>query len=177
MSFTVVRRFLQKSCYSYVTASTFIITNFMLLNSLNSSTICDDVISGNSNKIDVKVTSTGIGNKPKITKSKKNIPDCETPACHSTIQSLNKSMLGIKKSYPTDSKENKKSDGLQLQLQGCPIDINVLGASTWNLIHTLAEHISEEPDIDEQTQIITFMQTLSALYPCHICRVSYCIMY
>ena len=47
----------------------------------------------------------------------------------------------------------------------------MLGASTWNLIHTIAEHISEYPDEVEQKQITSFIETLSALYPCHICQV------
>jgi len=57
-------------------------------------------------------------------------------------------------------------------LTGCPIDINVLGASAWNLIHTVAEHIPDEPSEDDQRRIESFIVNLAYLYPCHICRVS-----
>lgn len=53
---------------------------------------------------------------------------------------------------------------------GCPVGISTLGHSTWNLIHTIAEYIPEQPTEEEQRQIASFMELLATLYPCSICR-------
>lgn len=111
-------------------------------------------------------------------KGHSKLPECDVPACSSTINSLNQAMLGARKRNPATG----SSDVIEAAvsgagnssdiLTGCPIDINVLGASTWNLIHTIAEHIPEEPSDEERDRIESFMTNLAFLYPCHVCRVS-----
>jgi hypothetical protein len=110
-------------------------------------------------------------------KAGSKIPDCEVPACSSTINSLNQAMLGAKK-RPKGGHAGAGAVAAAPTVQtspdvltGCPIDINVLGASAWNLIHTIAEHIPEDPSEEEQHRISSFMVNLAYLYPCHICRV------
>ena len=123
------------------------------------------------------------------------VPDCETPACSSTINNLTQAMSGIhitKKNNKYNNKNNKNiksnekhsdthnntdtdnnENNDKTKLHGCPINTIELGRSAWNVIHTLAEHISEQPNEEEQHNIISFMNSFSMLYPCHICRVSY----
>ena len=59
-----------------------------------------------------------------------------------------------------------------LPSSGCPIGIEELGNSTWNLLHTLAENFPEYPNEREQSQLGDFVKLLATLYPCQHCRVS-----
>lgn len=97
-------------------------------------------------------------------KTKAIIPDCATPACSSTMNNLSQAFSSV-------DKKKKVVKGEKPTLKGCPINTIELGRSAWNVIHTLAEHISEEPDEEEQQYIKSFMKSFSMLYPCHVCRV------
>ena len=100
--------------------------------------------------------------------------ECESPACHSTIQNLNKAMLGLnvnKEKLKSGTVLANKEQLNDLPSTGCPIGIELLGNSTWNLLHTIAENAPEIPDETEQARISNFVTLLASLYPCQHCRV------
>ncbi|KAJ8124673.1 hypothetical protein O1611_g8967 [Lasiodiplodia mahajangana] len=51
----------------------------------------------------------------------------------------------------------------------CPPDIQVLGRSTWTLLHTIAATYPKSPTYKEQSDLKTFMGIFSRLYPCWMC--------
>lgn len=45
----------------------------------------------------------------------------------------------------------------------------LIGRSTWKLLHTIAATYSDEPSVEEQSNIQQFVQLLPKVYPCEIC--------
>jgi hypothetical protein len=52
----------------------------------------------------------------------------------------------------------------------CPLSKEEIGHSTWNVLHTVAAYIPENPSEDEQKRIISFIEAFSHLYPCEVCQ-------
>lgn len=108
---------------------------------------------------------------------KKPIPDCANPACKSKADLL----LAVMKHKGTgnDNKANPQksnqtaavnSDNFTSDIvQGCPVDKDELGKSTWNLIHTMAANYPEAPSADDILNARNFLNALSWLYPCPYC--------
>jgi FAD-linked sulfhydryl oxidase len=61
----------------------------------------------------------------------------------------------------------------QVQQQGCPVDREELGVSTWALLHTLAANIPEEPTEEEQKMLHQMVVGLARFYPCSICATDF----
>ena len=51
----------------------------------------------------------------------------------------------------------------------CPPDVEVLGRSTWTLLHSIAATYPPTPTPKEQSDIKSFMRLFSKLYPCWVC--------
>ncbi|KAF1816212.1 hepatopoietin HPO1 [Eremomyces bilateralis CBS 781.70] len=51
----------------------------------------------------------------------------------------------------------------------CPPDVAQLGRSTWTLLHALTASYPTSPSPTTQTSALTFVTTLSQLYPCWHC--------
>jgi hypothetical protein len=66
---------------------------------------------------------------PNLPKSfiKKQVDDCERPACHDTVAAINASLSRLQ------PKEGK-TQGTAVE---CPPDSPQLGKSSWNLLHTM----------------------------------------
>ena len=105
---------------------------------------------------------------------KGKLPDCEVPACSSTMKNLNRAMMGTKSNGAAIPSSRNSSTPVAAAAHvpvDCPASIEELGNSAWTLLHTMAEHISEHPDAAEQQQIVAFVTGMAALYPCRVCRV------
>ncbi len=112
--------------------------------------------------------------------------DCHNPVCHETLQNLNLAMLGRKAKSSNSSSnvertiDNENNSSITNHTlhenvieEHCPVSISVLGISTWNLIHTLAEYVPESPSESEKLYYSQFINSLAMIYPCDLCRVCY----
>jgi mitochondrial FAD-linked sulfhydryl oxidase len=92
--------------------------------------------------------------------------DCEIPACNST-----KEMMKLARQKRKELQSQPPQQLLQQNpyKPGCPVLREQLGASTWNLIHTIAANYPDEPTEIDKDNVKKFFQTLSYLYPCPHC--------
>ncbi|KAI9820892.1 MAG: hypothetical protein M1832_003525 [Thelocarpon impressellum] len=51
----------------------------------------------------------------------------------------------------------------------CPPDVDVLGAHTWTLLHTLTATYPRTPSPPQQCEMSTFLALFARLYPCSVC--------
>ena len=51
----------------------------------------------------------------------------------------------------------------------CPPDVEVLGRSSWTLLHTIAATYPEQPSRGQQSDMLSFVKLFSKLYPCWTC--------
>jgi len=69
----------------------------------------------------------------------------------------------------TKASESAKSGGTLPPLQGGRVDREVLGRSTWTLLHTLAAQFPEEPTKQQKKDAKTLLDVLTRIYPCGEC--------
>ncbi|UZJ57199.1 hypothetical protein CBS101457_006519 [Exobasidium rhododendri] len=55
------------------------------------------------------------------------------------------------------------------QHSSCPPDGEVIGNSTWTFLHSIAAYYPAEPSTKQQSSILSLIQSLPHLYPCHSC--------
>ena len=122
--------------------------------------------------------------------TKKGGIDCSIPACHSKAEMFKAAMQKAKIANTSANKGGDSSGGgsssgsssssssssssgrvlpTQSYSQGCPVDKDELGNSTWNLLHTIAATYKEDPTEEEQQMMMQFFKTLSLIYPCPHC--------
>lgn len=90
--------------------------------------------------------------------------DCPDPVCQSTSDMFAQALKGASKSTdPTKAAAKAKEPAR------CPLDINELGKSAWDVIHTMAAYYPEDPSEEQQRAATNFFTSLALLYPCHIC--------
>ncbi|KAL3990335.1 Erv1 / Alr family protein [Acanthocheilonema viteae] len=51
----------------------------------------------------------------------------------------------------------------------CPVTIEKLGNSTWNLLHTIAAYYPLKPTLEQKKNATTLMDLLGKIYPCSHC--------
>ncbi|TQS33130.1 hypothetical protein Golomagni_06535 [Golovinomyces magnicellulatus] len=51
----------------------------------------------------------------------------------------------------------------------CPPDIEVLGRSSWTLLHSIAATYPDTPSRTQQSDLLRFVDLFSKLYPCWVC--------
>lgn len=51
----------------------------------------------------------------------------------------------------------------------CPPDVEVLGRSTWTLLHSIAATYPEAATKSQQSDLLSFVGLFSKLYPCWVC--------
>lgn len=54
----------------------------------------------------------------------------------------------------------------------CPPDVEALGRSSWDLIHSIAATYPEDPSPEQRTALFAFLKSLPVLYPCGYCAES-----
>ncbi|KAH6649642.1 ERV/ALR sulfhydryl oxidase domain-containing protein [Chaetomium tenue] len=77
-------------------------------------------------------------------------------ACNSFASFTTQSKSALKAVAPAPTKD-------------CPPDVEVLGRSTWTLLHSIAAAYPPTPTPKEQSDIKSFMRLFSKLYPCWVC--------
>ncbi|KAF2436185.1 hypothetical protein EJ08DRAFT_645194 [Tothia fuscella] len=55
----------------------------------------------------------------------------------------------------------------------CPPDVELLGRSSWTLLHSIAATYPEKPSTQQQQDATTFISSFSRLYPCHWCATDF----
>lgn len=53
----------------------------------------------------------------------------------------------------------------------CPLFVDELGRSSWNLLHTMAAKVPDKPNEEQQKDVKEFMRLFSLYYPCEFCAV------
>ncbi|KAF4468959.1 augmenter of liver regeneration [Fusarium albosuccineum] len=77
--------------------------------------------------------------------------------------------------WASQTKSTLKHDAAHTQTatQGppadCPPDVEVLGRSTWTLLHSIAAQYPEQPSRGQQSDLLSFVGLFSKLYPCWVC--------
>lgn len=71
-----------------------------------------------------------------------------------------------KESAPKSESEMAGSTSLPAN---CPPDVDALGRSTWNMLHTMTATYPEQPSRGEQDQARSFISLFSNVYPCGHC--------
>uniref|UniRef100_A0A7S4W4J2 Sulfhydryl oxidase n=1 Tax=Ditylum brightwellii TaxID=49249 RepID=A0A7S4W4J2_9STRA len=95
------------------------------------------------------------------------VDDCDRPACDDTVSALTAAFSRIQKSSQsttttTSSSQNyKKKEG--------PINKDVLGKSTWNLLHSMSAWYPEKPSKEDEMYMTSFIEALGRFYPCTYC--------
>ena len=51
----------------------------------------------------------------------------------------------------------------------CPPDVETLGRSTWTLLHTIVATYPTTAPMEKQTEMKTFINIFSRIYPCWVC--------
>ena len=123
---------------------------------LLSSTNCEQTSTTNSEP--KKPASSGRFKMPKS--------DCPDPVCQSTSDMFAQALKGASKSADATTAPLKATEKGPVR---CPLDINELGKSAWDVIHTMAAYYPEDPSEEQQRAATNFFTSLALLYPCHVC--------
>ncbi|KAG5927093.1 hypothetical protein E4U42_002592 [Claviceps africana] len=51
----------------------------------------------------------------------------------------------------------------------CPPDVEALGRGTWTLLHSMAASYPDMPSKSRQSDLVSFINLFSKLYPCWVC--------
>lgn len=54
-------------------------------------------------------------------------------------------------------------------LSNCPPDVDALGRSSWDLLHSITATYPDRPTPQQQTDARSFVSAFSRLYPCWVC--------
>jgi hypothetical protein len=96
--------------------------------------------------------------------------DCERPACHDTISAINSALGRIQEqSKKKVTPSSPPPSLLEEDVGGCPPDTRTLGASSWNLLHSMAAWYPNKPTLNESKKMTQFMEALAYFYPCTYC--------
>ncbi|ANB12843.1 Erv1p [Sugiyamaella lignohabitans] len=63
----------------------------------------------------------------------------------------------------------EEDDDVVIQPKDCPPDSQLLGRSTWTLLHTMAANYPEKATFAEQAEMGSFLNIFSKVYPCWYC--------
>ncbi|MCO5549701.1 hypothetical protein L7F22_003174 [Adiantum nelumboides] len=67
----------------------------------------------------------------------------------------------------TSSSSTKKT--VSQQPEECPPDGEIIGQSTWTFLHSAAAYYPNSPSEIQQKSMLSLIQSLPHLYPCHTC--------
>ncbi|KPM04900.1 uncharacterized protein NH340_JMT03998 [Sarcoptes scabiei] len=82
-------------------------------------------------------------------------------ACNDFRSWMQWNNLNAKNSIDSENKIKPKD--------GCPLDKDELGRSSWNLLHTMSVYYPEHPTTEEQSLMKNFIIGLARFYPCESC--------
>lgn len=70
---------------------------------------------------------------------------------------------------PPPSEEGMVKDKQKGYLSDCPPDSQDLGRATWTFLHTMAAYYPDQPTIQQQDKMTSFISLFSQFYPCSYC--------
>lgn len=79
---------------------------------------------------------------------------------------------GTESSIPTGNLGTSAVDkipGSKTHSKGEPLDVEALGRSSWNLLHTISANYPDKPSNRQQSEMRQFLQLFSHIYPCSWC--------
>ncbi|KAF4589351.1 hypothetical protein GQ602_003240 [Ophiocordyceps camponoti-floridani] len=68
--------------------------------------------------------------------------------------------------WAAQAKQKTRSAGPRAD---CPPDVELLGRSSWTLLHSIAASYPEKPSPTQQSDLLGFVRLFSRLYPCWVC--------
>ena len=74
--------------------------------------------------------------------------------------------------YQSNNKNSSQSHDSASQDESsveCPLDRQELGRSTWNFLHTMAAYYPDNPSLQQQDDMASFVKIFSKFYPCEDC--------
>ncbi|KAL7465906.1 hypothetical protein ACHAXS_006209 [Conticribra weissflogii] len=106
--------------------------------------------------------------------------DCDRPACDDTKSALTAALGRISTKTSSSSHGNKEGkrtaksskEGNSVVPEGydaCPPTKDVIGSSTWSLLHSMAAWYPNKPTQEDQQSMSQFMTALAKFYPCTWC--------
>lgn len=95
----------------------------------------------------------------------------QTNSCRTCMSAADwAAMTGKRKLNPSSSTTNNTNSTTTPPIPAdCPPDVEQLGRSTWTLLHTLTANYPTQATSTEQTEMHTFLNLFSKLYPCWFC--------
>lgn len=69
----------------------------------------------------------------------------------------------------TSSSVASDASGTASVPENCPPDVEILGRSTWTMLHTMTANYPTRPSRSEQLQTRNFLSLFSQIYPCSHC--------
>jgi hypothetical protein len=121
--------------------------------------------------------------------TRKNIENCDRPACDDTVTALSAALDRISLQSKTIGDTNTNTHEKPIE---CPPSKDSLGRSSWSLLHSMvrlllcnlfgifyhrlyftllfkAAWYPDKPTLEEETKMKNFMEALSIFYPCSYC--------
>lgn len=108
------------------------------------------------------------------------VDDCERPACEETVSALSQALsrISAEKTKTAGKTAASVKDGVSSSSSpsssptsslSCPPTKDVIGKSSWTLLHSMAAWYPERPTMDEKTKMGQLMEAISIFYPCTYC--------
>ncbi|KAI1945585.1 Flavin-linked sulfhydryl oxidase of the mitochondrial IMS [Ophidiomyces ophidiicola] len=96
------------------------------------------------------------------------------PGAAAALSSSSSSTLASKAAIPSTIAalaltSASASDTLEPIPSDCPADVEMLGRSTWTLLHTMAASYPTTANTQQQDDMRSFLSLFSKLYPCWVC--------
>ncbi|KAJ4164131.1 hypothetical protein LMH87_005816 [Akanthomyces muscarius] len=111
------------------------------------------------------VATAHVGEQPKhpkgvvLDKDGKPCRSCTSGAAFSAWAAQTKQR--VKGDKPATTTTDSRAD--------CPPDVEMLGRSSWTLLHTIAATYPDTPSRTQQADMLRFVDLFSKLYPCWVC--------
>lgn len=170
-----MRAFIFKYCIS---SSSMMIIPWYFINLNNSYVDCsatnnevsiEDSFDRKSNHSDRKINNKSI--RKKLSPLDQS---CHNPACSETLSIFNQSVQLLddqhhKHKENVNQRKSSAKDDIPLEYIGCPADKNLLGLSSWNLLHTISVNYPDTPSDKDKLLMFNFIESLAYLYPCPYC--------
>ena len=91
-------------------------------------------------------------------------------ACNSKL-AFSAAMRSSKGSATAQEKDQvpRRLGGALGEPSSCPPDGDIIGQSTWTFLHSAAAYYPPQPSSTQQSSMLSLIQSLPNLYPCHSC--------
>mmetsp|Transcript_24921 Transcript_24921/g.41545 ORF Transcript_24921/g.41545 Transcript_24921/m.41545 type:complete len:212 (+) Transcript_24921:87-722(+) len=94
---------------------------------------------------------------------------CAVPACADKMDMFKRATKSERKSGANSTNRQQQQQLPAKYRNGCPVDRSELGASSWDLLHSIAAYYPEKPSEDDKRRVLALLDALAYLYPCPVC--------